>query len=93
MERLPNEILDNAINVYKTCIENAVEYDDDCAYNPILDKAAVNFLEELKAYRKTGLTPEQIVSIDEEYKKMSKELGEYKQKLENVERYLDGCKL
>lgn len=51
MERLSNETLDNAIKVYRTCIENAVEYDDDCEYNPILDKATVNFLEELKEYR------------------------------------------
>jgi hypothetical protein len=51
MKKLPNETLDNAINVYKTCIKNAVEYDDDCEYNPILDRATVKFLEELKAYR------------------------------------------
>ena len=51
MERLSNETLDNAIKVYRTCIENAVEYDDDCEYNPILDKATVNFLEELKEFR------------------------------------------
>ena len=93
MERLSNETLDNAIEVYKTCIEDAVEDDDDCAYNPILDKATVNFLEELKAYRKTGLTPEQIFAMDEEYKKMAKELGEYKKILENVQRYLGKRKL
>ena len=51
MSRLPDETLENAISVYKTCVENAVEYDDDCEYNPILDKATVNFLEELKEYR------------------------------------------
>jgi hypothetical protein len=78
MKKLPNETLDNAINVYKTCIENAVEYDDDCEYNPILDSATVNFLEELKAYRKTGLTPEQIFAMDEECKKLAKEVGDHK---------------
>ena len=49
--------------------------------------------ERLAAYEDTGLTPEQILAMDEEYTKLAKELGEYKQKLENVERYLDGCKL
>ena len=49
--------------------------------------------ERLAAYEDTGLTPEQILAMDEEYTKMAKELGEYKKKLENIERYLDGCKL
>lgn len=50
-------------------------------------------IERLAAYEDTGLTPEQILAMDEEYRKMAKELGEYKQKIENVERYLDKCKL
>ena len=49
--------------------------------------------ERLAEYEDTGLTPEQIIAIDEEYRKMAKELGEHKKKLENIERYLDGCKL
>ena len=49
--------------------------------------------ERLAEYEDTGLTPEQILAIDEEYRKMAKELGEHKKKLENIERYLDGCKL
>ena len=49
--------------------------------------------ERLAEYGDTGLTPEQILAIDEEYRKMAKELGEYKKKLENIERYLNGCKL
>lgn len=49
--------------------------------------------ERLAEYEDTGLTPEQILAMDEEYGKMAKELGEHKQKIENVERYLDKCKL
>ena len=49
--------------------------------------------ERLAEYEDTGLTPEQILAIDKEYRKMAKELGEHKKKLENIERYLDGCKL
>lgn len=49
--------------------------------------------ERLAVYEDTGLTPEQILAMDEEYTKLAKELGEYKQKLENVNRYLDKCKL
>lgn len=49
--------------------------------------------ERLAEYEDTGLTPEQILAMDEEYAKMAKELGEHKQKIENVERYLDKCKL
>ena len=48
--------------------------------------------ERLAEYEDTGLTPEQILAIDEEYRKMAKELGGYKKKLENIERYLDKCK-
>lgn len=50
-------------------------------------------LHRLADYEDTGLTPEQILAMDEEYSKMAKELGEYKQKIENIERYLDKCKL
>ena len=49
--------------------------------------------ERLAEYEDTGLTPEQILAMDEEYTKMAKELGEHKQKLENIERYFDKCKL
>lgn len=52
-----------------------------------------NALKKLKEYEDTGLTPEQILAMDEEYTKLAKELGEYKKKLENIERYLDKCKL
>lgn len=50
-------------------------------------------LHRLADYEDTGLTPEQILAMDEEYRKQAKELGEYKQKIENIERYLDKCKL
>lgn len=50
-------------------------------------------IERLAEYEDTGLTPEQILAMDEEYRKMAKELGECKRKLENVKRYLDKCKL
>lgn len=49
--------------------------------------------ERLADYEDTGLTPQQILAMDEEYKKMSKELGEYKKILENVQRYLGKRKL
>ena len=49
--------------------------------------------ERLAEYEDTGLTPEQILAMDEEYRKMAKELGEHKKKLGNIERYLDKCKL
>lgn len=35
-------------------------------------------IERLAEYEDTGLTPEQIIAMDEEYTKMAKELGEYK---------------
>ena len=54
---------------------------------------AVEVCDKLAAYEDTGLKPEQILAMDEEYRKMAKELGECKRKLENVERYLDKCKL
>ena len=49
--------------------------------------------ERLAEYEDTGLTPEQILAMDEEYTKMEKELGEHKKKMENIEKYLDKCKL
>ena len=50
-------------------------------------------INKLAKYEDIGLTPEQILAMDEEYAKLSKELGEHKKKLENIERYLDKCKL
>lgn len=50
-------------------------------------------IERLAEYEDTGLTPEQIIAMDEEYTKMAKELGKHKKKLENIEKYLDKCKL
>ena len=50
-------------------------------------------IERLAEYEDTGLTPEQILAMDEEYRKMAKELVEHKKKLGNIERYLDKCKL
>ena len=35
-------------------------------------------IERLAVYEDTGLTPEQILAMDEEYTKLAKELGEYK---------------
>lgn len=50
-------------------------------------------IERLAEYEDTGLTPEQILAMDEEYSKLAKELVEHKKKLGNIERYLDKCKL
>ena len=50
-------------------------------------------IERLAEYEDTGLTPEQILAMDEEYRKMAKELGVHKKKLNNVMDYLDKCKL
>lgn len=50
-------------------------------------------LHRLADYEDTGLTPEQILIMNDEYAKMAKELGEHKRKIENIERYLDKCKL
>ena len=61
----------------------------DEKYPDIVNRA----YKKLADYEDTGLTPEQILAMDEEYAKMEKELGEYKKKLENIEKYLDGCKL
>lgn len=46
-------------------------------------------IERLAEYEDTGLTPEQILAMDEEYTKMAKELGEYKQKFNNAIEFLD----
>lgn len=51
MERLPNEVLDNALGFYKTMMEMCKDTDKkDCP--SILDRATVSFLEELKEYRR-----------------------------------------
>lgn len=47
----------------------------------------------LSKYEDTGLTPEQILAMDEEYTKMAKELGEYKKKYNNAMEFLDKCKM
>lgn len=66
------------------------EVSGNCAYGCKWEEEAWS---KLAAYEDTGLTPEQILAMDEEYAKMAKKLGEYKQKIENIERYLDKCKL
>ena len=71
--------------VVNFCEKVCEEFQYDCPFDKLGRK--------LKAYEDTGLTPEQIIAMDEEYTKMARELGEYKQKLENVNRYLDKCKL
>ena len=50
MERLPIEVLDNSISVYKTTLEAFEGKDTD--YCPSLDRVTVQFLEELKEYRR-----------------------------------------
>ena len=53
MERLTNETLDNAIDVYETTLavcDNGLLADED--YNPMLDRCTLSFLKELKEYRK-----------------------------------------
>ena len=67
------------------CDKVCDEFQYDCPFDKLGRR--------LKLYEDTGLTPEQILAMDEEYGKMAKELGEHKQKIENVERYLDKCKL
>ena len=47
---------------------------EEFQYNCPFDKLG----RKLKAYEDTGLTPEQILAMDEEYTKLAKELGEYK---------------
>lgn len=49
MERLTNEVLDNAISVYKTTLEITADNGENC-YSA-LDKATFEFLKELKQYR------------------------------------------
>ena len=49
MERLPNEILENAIGVYEITVD--VVGDNDEYENSALDRATYNFLKELKTYR------------------------------------------
>ena len=47
MDRMPNETLQNAIDVYKTSIK-VIEESGDTDYCNALDKVTVNFLKELK---------------------------------------------
>lgn len=49
MERLPNEVLENAIGIYETTVD--VVGDNDEYENSTLDRATYNFLKELKTYR------------------------------------------
>ena len=51
MEYLTNETLDNTIKIYKSTIEAT---NGNREYSPILDRATVAFLEELKEYRAIG---------------------------------------
>ena len=67
------------------CEKVCEEFQYDCPFDKLGRK--------LKAYEDIGLTPEQILAMDEEYLKMAKELVEHKKKLGNIERYLDKCKL
>lgn len=52
------------------CDKVCEEFQYDCPFDKLGRK--------LKAYEDTGLTPEQILAMDEEYTKLAKELGEYK---------------
>lgn len=49
MERLPNEVLENAIGIYEITVD--VVGDNDEYENSALDRATYNFLKELKTYR------------------------------------------
>lgn len=49
--------------------------------------------ERLAEYEDTGLTPEQILAMDEEYSKMAKELGECKHKLNEAIKFIDKCSM
>ena len=84
MERLNDKVLNETIKAYNEFIEQADKPDNEDAYNPILDRITLILLEELKEYRKTGLTPEQIYQMDEEYAKLAKKLGEVKKFAEGV---------
>ena len=53
----------------------------------------IKIMEELLEYRKTGLTPEQIIEMDEEYRKLAKELGECKHKLNEAIKFIDKCSM
>lgn len=70
MERLINEqcfvIKCNGCDIEKYC------------YAEIECNAIYDAFERLKKYEDTGLTPEQILAMDDEYTKMAKELGKYK---------------
>ena len=84
MGRLNDNVLNEAIKAYKEFLENADIPGNEDSYNPILDRITLILLEELKEYRKTGLTPEQIYQMDDEYTKLAKKLGEVKKFAEGV---------
>lgn len=69
MERLDNDVLNNAINATEAFggFDNAYE------------QVKYEFLKELRRYRDTGLTPEQIREIDKLYAEKCRELAEVKQ--------------
>lgn len=56
--------------VGKFCDKVCEEFQYNCPFDKLGRK--------LKAYEDTGLTPEQILAMDEEYTKLAKELWEYK---------------
>ena len=82
MERLNDKVLNEAIKAYNEFIEQADKPGNEDAYNPILDRITVILLEELREYRKTGLTPKQIFKMDEEYTRLAKKRGDVKKLVE-----------
>ena len=86
MLRLDDSTLNETIDAYNSFIAEASNEVHEDVYNPVLDGITVAFLKELREYRKTGLTPEQIYQMDEEYTKLAKKLGDVKRFAEG------GCK-
>ena len=82
MLRLDDSTLNETIDAYNSFIAEASNEVHEDIYNPILDGITITFLEELREYRKTGLTPEQTYQMDEEYAKLAKKLGDVKKLVE-----------
>ena len=70
MERLENSILNKMILAMQTVKELCGEFDS------VMEEMQLEFLKELKQYRDTGLTPEQIREIDRLYAEKCRELAE-----------------
>ena len=74
MERLPDGVLENAIGCYET-----MQQIEDGSVD-VLQQVTLRLLKELKEYKDTNLTPEQLLEIDKMYAEKCREVVELREK-------------